>query len=119
MFGIPRYKFHSDFECSDFEWFNKHTTRYIWYSKFYPNKVIQIDRLKLSTEISHVKKLSSRVIQELFYPTLTLLFLPDFITVVQPYLPYLDYNSDPSGFWVFGIQMFTVLCKFCQFGCSL
>ena len=30
------------------------------YSKFYPKKVIQIDRLELSTEISHIKK----VIQE-------------------------------------------------------
>ena len=43
------------------------------YSKFYPKKVIQIDRVKLSTEISQVKKLSRRVIQKLFYPNSTLL----------------------------------------------
>ena len=66
----------------------------IQYCKFYPNKVIQIDRLELSTEISHVKKLSRRVIQKLFYPNLTLLILPDFITVIQPYLPYMTIIFD-------------------------
>ena len=66
MFGIPRYKFRSDFECSDFEWFDKHTTRYIWYSKFYPNKVIQIDRLKLFTEISHVKSYPGELSKNFF-----------------------------------------------------
>ena len=37
-------------------------------------KVIQIDRVELSTEISHVKKLSRRVIQKLFYPNSMTLF---------------------------------------------
>ena len=32
--------------------------------------------------------LFKRVIQKLFYPKTTLLILPDFITVVQPYLSY-------------------------------
>ena len=44
------------------------------YSQFYPKRVIQIDRLELSTEISHVKNLSMRDIQKLFYPNLTLLY---------------------------------------------
>ena len=59
------------------------------YSKFYPKKVIQIDRVKLSTDISHVKKLSRRVIQIFLDPNSTLLILPDFITIVQPYLSYM------------------------------
>ena len=46
-------------------------------------KNIQIGRLKLSTEISHVKKLSRRVIQKLFYPNLTLLILPNYIRSIN------------------------------------
>ena len=46
------------------------------YSKFYPKKVIQIDRVELSTEISHEKKLSRIVIQIFF-------------SLIQPYLSYL------------------------------
>ena len=44
--------------------------------------------VKLSTEISHIKKLSRRVIQKLFYPNSTLLILLDFITDVN--LTYLS-----------------------------
>ena len=52
-------------ECKVRCWF---TLRYLcpepWYCKFYPKKVIQIDRLELSTEVSHVKKLFRTVIQK-------------------------------------------------------
>ena len=54
----------------------------------FTKKVIQMDRVELSTEISHVKKLSRRVIQKLFYPNLVLPILPDFITDVPPCLSY-------------------------------
>ena len=46
----------------------------------------ELSRVELSTEISHVKKLSRRVIQKLFYPNSTLIILPDFTTVIWPYL---------------------------------
>ena len=58
----------------------------IWNSKFYPKKVIKIDRVELSTEISHVKKSYPEELSKFFYPNSTLLILPDVITVAQPYL---------------------------------
>ena len=46
---------------------------------------MQIDGVELSTEI-HVKKVNQKSYPKSFYPNSTLLILPDFITVVQPYL---------------------------------